>query len=190
MPRLTDKHIAAIRAAAEDNDQTYGFGDVILLCDELQTRRKNGENVPTALLGDRLLERFQEGSNVSDSTAAALIPYLQGKPHKRAWDVPEEVTNATLIDELIKRINENEGLSDNRVLALFHALQRQGYFQTITFVNRKALETVVHALVCTEHPHIVRELMVTRNLPVAEGEPLNPINQLIQDARNAPAKPD
>ena len=63
-------------------------------------------------------------------------------------------------------------------------------FQTITFVNRKALETVVHALACTEHPHIVRELMVTRNLPVAEGEPLNPINQLIQDARNAPAKPD
>lgn len=39
MPRLSDKHIAAIRAAAEDNDHTYGFGDVILLCHELQERR-------------------------------------------------------------------------------------------------------------------------------------------------------
>lgn len=185
MPRLSDKHIAAIRAAAEDNEQTYGFGDVILVCDELQERRKNGENVPTPVLGDRLLERFQEGSNVSDSTAAALIPYLQGKPHKRTWEVPDEVTNATLMDELIKRVNDNEAISDALVLALFHAMQRQGYFQTITFVNRKALETVVHALACTEHPHIVRELQVTRNLPVAEGEPLNPINQLIQDARNA-----
>ena len=100
-------------------------------------------------------------------------------------------TSATnLIQELTTCIKQNEPLRDADVLALFHALQRQNYFQTITFVNRKALETVVHALACTEHPHIVRELMVTRNLPVAEGEPLNPINQLIQDARNAPAKPD
>lgn len=100
-------------------------------------------------------------------------------------------TNATdLIQELTTCVKQNEPLRDADVLDLFHALQRAGYFQTITVVNRKALETVVHALACTEHPHIIRELQVTRNLPVAEGEPLNPINQLIQDARNAPAKPD
>lgn len=151
MPRLTDKHIAAIRAAAEDNDQTYGFGDVILLCDELQERR---------------------------SAIEKLIVDLAKTSAK------------DLMNELIKCVEDKEPLRDADVLALFHAMQRQGYFQTITFVNRKALETVVHALACTEHPHIVRELMVTRNLPVAEGEPLNPINQLIQDARNAPAKPD
>lgn len=151
MPRLNDKHIAAIRAAAEDNDQTYGFGDVILLCDELQERR---------------------------SAIEKLIVDLAKTSAK------------DLMNELIKCVEDKEPLRDADVLALFHAMQRQGYFQTITFVNRKALETVVHALACTEHPHIVRELMVTRNLPVAEGEPLNPINQLIQDARNAPAKPD
>lgn len=148
MPRLSDKHIAAIRAAAEDNDQTYGFGDVILLCDELQERRSAIEKLIV---------------NLAKTSAKDLI------------------------SELIKCVEDKEPLRDADVLALFHAMQRQGYFQTITFVNRKALETVVHALACTEHPHIVRELMVTRNLPVAEGGPLNPINQLIQDARNAPA---
>lgn len=237
MPRLNDKHIAAIRAAAEDNEQSYGYGDVILLCDELQERRKNGENVPTALLGDRLLERFQEGSNVSNRTAAALIEYLQGKPHKREWEIPEEVTNLTLLEELTKRINENEGLPEEQVqallqalqasgkdinptldlaqtsatnliqelttcikqneplrdadvLALFHALQRQNYFQTITFVNRQALEKVVLALTCAEHPHVIRELQVTRGLPLAQGEAPNPIDQLIQDIQHASVKPD
>lgn len=90
-----------------------------------------------------------------------------------------------LIKELTACIKQNEPLRDADVLDLFHALQAREYFQTTCLVDRKALETVVHALACTEHPHIVRELQVTRNLPVAEGEPLNPINQLIRDARNA-----
>ena len=150
MPRLSDKHIAAIRAAAEDNDQTYGFGDVILLCDELQERR-------------------------ADTAPARDLAKTS------ATDLLREVTTC---------INQNEPLRDAEVLALFHALQRQNYFQTITFVNKEALEKVVLALTCTEHPHLIRELQVTRGLPLAKGEAANPIDQLIQDIQHAPAKPD
>lgn len=151
MPRLSDKHIAAIRAAAEDNDQTYGFGDVILLCDELQERR---------------------------SAIEKLIVDLAKTSAK------------DLMNELIKCVEEKEPLRDADVLALFHALQRQNYFQTITFVNRQALEKVVLALTCAEHPHVIRELQVTRGLPLAQGEAPNPIDQLIQDIQHASVKPD
>lgn len=153
MPRLSDKHIAAIRAAAEDNDQTYGFGDVILLCDELQERR----------------------AAAGPWTPAADLAKTSAKD---------------LINELIKCVEEKEPLRDADVLALFHAMQRQDYFQTLTFVNKKALETVVLALTCTEHPHVIRELQVTRGLPLAQGEATNPIDQLIQDIQHASAKPD
>lgn len=151
MPRLSDKHIAAIRAAAEDNEQSYGFGDVILLCDELQERR---------------------------SAIEKLIVDLAKTSAK------------DLINELIKCVEEKEPLRDADVLALFHALQRQNYFQTITFVNKAALEKVVLALTCTEHPHVIRELQVTRGLPLAQGEAPNPIDQLIQDIQHASVKPD
>lgn len=151
MPRLSDKHIAAIRAAAEDNDQTYGYGDVILLCDELQTRRAEVAKPPRDL---------------------------------------GQIEATAIIQELIKCVEEKQPLRDADVLALFHAMQRQGYFQTITFVNRQALEKVVLALTCTEHPHVIRELQVTRGLPLAQGEAANPIDQLIQDIQHATAKPD
>lgn len=148
MPRLSDKHIAAIRAAAEDNDQTYGFGDVILLCDELQTRRAEVAKPPRDL---------------------------------------GQIEATAIIQELIKCVEEKQPLRDADVLALFHAMQRQGYFQTISFVNREALEKVVLALTCTEHPHVIRELQVTRGLPLAQGEAPNPIDQLIQDIQHASA---
>lgn len=151
MPRLSDKHIAAIRAAAEDNDQTYGFGDVILLCDELQTRRAEVAKPPRDL---------------------------------------GQIEATAIIQELIKCVEEKQPLRDADVLALFHAMQRQGYFQTISFVNREALEKVVLALTCTEHPHVIRELQVTRGLPLAQGEAPNPIDQLIQDIQHASVKPD
>lgn len=151
MPRLSDKHIAAIRAAAEDNDQTYGFGDVILLCDELQTRRAEVAKPPRDL---------------------------------------GQIEATAIIQELIKCVEEKQPLRDADVLALFHAMQRQGYFQTISFVNREALEKVVLALTCTEHPHVIREMQVTRGLPLAQGEAPNPIDQLIQDIQHASVKPD
>lgn len=151
MPRLSDKHIAAIRAAAEDNDQTYGFGDVILLCDELQTRRAEVAKPPRDL---------------------------------------GQIEATAIIQELIKCVEEKQPLRDADVLALFHAMQRQGYFQTISCVNREALEKVVLALTCTEHPHVIRELQVTRGLPLAQGEAPNPIDQLIQDIQHASVKPD
>lgn len=145
MPRLTDKHIAAIRAAAEDNDQTYGFGDVILLCDELQERR------------------------VADPAPV------------KVWEVNEEVTNVTLMDAFINRIEKQEAFRDGDVLAMFHALQRQGYFQTICWVERDALKQVLNAL--NGAPHLIRELQATRGLPRVDGEKLNAIDQLIQDCK-------
>lgn len=151
MPMLSDNHIAAIRAAAEDNDQTYGFGDVILLCDELQTRRAEVAKPPSDL---------------------------------------GQVEATAIIQELIKCVEEKQPLRDIDVLALFHALRRQNYFQTTAFVNREALEKVVLALTCTEHPHVIRELQVTRGLPLVQGEAPNPIDQLIQDIQHATAKPD
>lgn len=151
MPRLSDKHIAAIRAAAEDNEQSYGYGDVILLCDELQTRRAEVAKPPRDL---------------------------------------GQIEATAIIQELIKCVEDKQPLRDADVLALFHAMQRQGYFQTISFVNREALEKVVLALTCTEHPHVIRELQVTRGLPLAQGEAPNPIDQLIQDIQHASVKPD
>ena len=143
MPRLTDKHIAAIRAAAEDNDQTYGFGDVILLCDELQERRKDLN--PTRDLAQ---------------------------------------TSATnLLQELTTCINQNEPLNDADVLALFHALQNREYFQTTCLVDRESLKKLIYALSAPEQPHLILEMQHTRGLPRAEGERLNPIDQLIVDLR-------
>lgn len=181
MPRLSDKHIAAIRAAAEDNDQTYGFGDVILLCDELQERRKNGENVPTVLLGDRLLERLMEGSKVNPGTSESLIEMLKNGRIKDVWEVNDEVTNTTLTDELIKRIRDNEAFGDAQVLGVFNAWKKQGYFQTVTLVNSVALRALLYALSCPEQPHLIREIQATRGLPTAGTEPRNPIDQLIVD---------
>lgn len=148
-------------------------------------------------LSDKNIEAILEDSRQCRAPGMGDVQLLCAEIQERRGKQAQEPgalkpldSNERLLDWLIARVDAKEPMPDGRVLALFHALQRQGYFQTITFVNRKALETVVHALACTEHPHIVRELQVTRNLPVAEGEPLNPINQLIQDARNAPAQPD
>ena len=140
MPRLTDKHIAAIRAAAEDNEQSYGYGDVILLCDELQTRRAEVAKPPRDL---------------------------------------GQIEATAIIQELIKCVEEKQPLRDADVLALFHAMQRQGYFQTITFVDRDALKQTLNAL--NGEPYLIRELQATRGLPRVEGEKLNAIDQLIQD---------
>lgn len=143
MPRLSDKHIAAIRAAAEDNDQNYGFGDVILLCDELQERRKDIN--PTRDLAQ---------------------------------------TSATgLLQELTTCINQNEPLNDADVLALFHALQNRQYFQTTCLVDRESLKKLLYALSAPEQPHLILEMQHTRGLPRADGERLNPIDQLIVDMR-------
>jgi len=89
MPRLSDKHIAAIRAAAEDNDQTYGFGDVILLCDELQERRTSeGPWKPTAPdlstsdarhLLKELVKCVQEKEPLMDADVLALFHALRGQ---------------------------------------------------------------------------------------------------------------
>lgn len=95
------------------------------------------------------------------------------------WQVNEAVTSDTLVEALIKRVNDKEFVRDSLVLALFHAMQRQGYFQTITFVDRDALKQVLNAL--NGEPYLIRELQATRNLPRVEGEKLNAIDQLIQD---------
>ena len=187
MPRLNDKHIAAIRAAAEDCEMRFGFGDVILLCDELQDRRGTGPGAPTQALADQLLGRLGEGYDIHEGQKQELLKYLGPQSPAPAL---EQVSAADLVKELIKCVEESEPLRDADVLALFHTLRRQGYFQTSCVVNRKALETVMLAITCTEHPHIIRELMFTRNLPHAEGEPLHPINQLMQDVIHAPTKPD
>lgn len=153
---LSDSQLDALVASTENLDQKFGVGIVLLLIDEVRQRR---------------------AAEMQDMQTAIVEV-------KGPLDLSQ--TSATnLIQELTTCIKQNEPLRDADVLAMFHALQAREYFQTTCLVDRKALETVVHALACTEHPHIVRELQVTRNLPVAEGEPLNPINQLIRDARNA-----
>jgi hypothetical protein len=186
MARLTDKNVETLMVAAKECDpQGIGYGDVMLLCEEVQTRRKNGENVPTVLLGDRLLERLQEGSEVNETTRAQLLEHLKSMVPKQAWEVPEAVTNATLCQELVKRIKDGEGILDSEVLALFHALQGSGYFQTtcVAVVDRESLKKLLHAVSSPAHPHLFLEMQATRGMPTGEGEPLNPIDQLIVDLR-------
>lgn len=87
MPRLSDKHIAAIRAAAEDNDQTYGFGDVILLCDELQSRRAEpepamdlGKVSATALLKE-VTRCIKQNEPLVDADVLAMFHALQAREY-------------------------------------------------------------------------------------------------------------
>jgi hypothetical protein len=185
--RLSDKNIAAIAAAAEDCT-LCGYGDVLLLCAEVQERRANNENIPTTLLADRLIQRLDEGE--------LLTGFQRNEIQRRAWhddgtaqvppmpvsDVPDSVTNERLMDCLIERINKSWNFRDSQVLAMYHGMKQQGYFQNITFVDTRALQQVLTAL-ASDQGHLIRELQVTRMLPVTEGEPLNPINQLIKDMK-------
>lgn len=185
MVRLSDKHIAAIRAAAEDNEQSFGFGDVLLLCDELQTRRANCEGADLDTHVERVREHLQDGKYMTCTQRNNLLryPYIEDGTEPlqdRLPDVlPDEITNPSVIEGLIKRIEKGEGILDKYILGLFHAFQKQGYFQTITFVDRDALKQVLNAL--NGGGHLIRELQATRNLPRAEGEKANAIDQLIQD---------
>lgn len=158
---LSDSQLDALVASTENLDQKFGVGIVLLLIDEVRQRR---------------------AAEMQDMQTAIVEV-------KGPLDLSQ--TSATnLIQELTTCIKQNEPLRDADVLALFHALQRQNYFQTITFVNRQALDKVVLALTCAEHPHVIRELQVTRGLPLAQGDAPNPIDQLIQDIQHASVKPD
>lgn len=143
MPRLSDKHIAAIRAAAEDNEQSYGYGDVILLCDELQERR-------------------------ADTAPARDLA---------------KVSATGLLKGVTTCINQNELLNDADELALFHVRQSREYFQTTCLVDRESLKKLLYALSAPGQPHLILEMQHTRGLPRADGERLNPIDQLIVDMR-------
>lgn len=93
-------------------------------------------------------------------------------------------TSATdLLKEVTTCINQNEPLRDADVLALFHALQNRQYFQTTCLVDRESLKKLIYALSAPEQPHLILEMQHTRGLPRAEGERLNPIDQLIVDLR-------
>lgn len=100
--------------------------------------------------------------------------------------LPDELTNTTVMEGLIKRVQAGEHMLDRHVLGLFNAWRKQGFFQTITFVDSQALESVLNAVDCIpHHPHIINELAATRNLPRVEGDRLNPIDQLVKDANEA-----
>lgn len=184
--RLSDKNIAAIRAAAEDNDMKFGFGDVLLLCDEVQTRRANCENATLDTHVERLMEHMLDGKYLTCTQLNAInrYPYIEDGAElevEKVYEVPDTITNTRVIDALINRLEKGEGFLDGDVLALFHAFQRQNYFQTISCVDREALKQVLNAL--NGAPHLIRELQATRNLPRMEGEKPNPIDQLIQDCK-------
>ena len=192
MPRLSDKHIAAIRAAAEDCEMRFGFGDVILLCDELQDRRGTGPGAPTQALADQLLGRLGEGYDIHEWQKQELLKYLGPQSQAPALDK----TSATdLVKEVIKCVEESEPLRDADVLALFHTLQRQGYFQTMVTVNKDALYKVLCALGNIQQGHLIREMVATRGMPSAAGQPSdNPIDILSNDFKqgysHAPAQPN
>ena len=98
MPRLSDKHIAAIRAAAEDNDQSYGFGDVILLCDELQVRRRDGSDTDSASeLCKRLEKRINDSERVDDADVLTLFYALQKRGYFQTLvPVPKDALHRVL----------------------------------------------------------------------------------------------
>lgn len=174
--RLSDKNIEGLLKAAQDNDPTgIGYGDVLLLCDEIQKRRNSNENASTSLQADRLIERLHEGHEIGDHQVEALRKYLPVAPSS-------EPPTVVLMDMLLERIQNKEALLDRQVLGVFNAMKKQGFFSTITFVNSEALETVLHAVEHISHlPHMIKELAATRNLPLAQGEKLNPIDQLVKD---------
>lgn len=123
MPRLSDKHIAAIRAAAEDNDQTYGFGDVILLCDELQTRRAEvakpprdlGQIEATAIIQE-LIKCVEEKQPLRDADVLALFHALQREAYFKTVafvdrEALTQVLNAlTSQPHLIRELQATRGL--------------------------------------------------------------------------------
>jgi hypothetical protein len=113
MPRLSDKHIAAIRAAAEDNDQTYGFGDVILLCDELQERRIHegqhqavdlGKTTANALMRELLKCVEAENEPLSDADVLALFHALR----KYGYFQTTCVVDRSALDKLLKALSTPE----------------------------------------------------------------------------------
>lgn len=141
---LSDRNIEHLLTSAQTCDpQGIGYGDVIMLCQELQERR------------------------AAEQSARDLAQ-----------------TSATnLLQELTTCINQNEPLNDADVLALFHALQNREYFQTTCLVDRESLKKLIYALSAPEQPHLILEMQHTRGLPRADGERLNPIDQLIVDMR-------
>lgn len=185
MARLTDKNVATLMVAAKECDpQGIGYGDVMLLCEEVQERRIHEESAELSVHFERLLGHMADGKYLTCTQRNAIThyPYIEDGTElvvEPVYKVPDTVTNTRVIDSLINRVEENEGFSDGDILALFHAFQKQGYFQTITFVDREALKQVLNAL--NGEPYLIRELQATRGLPRVEGEKLNAIDQLIQD---------
>ena len=177
MLRLSDKNIEAIRLDAEQC-KAPGMGDILLLCGELQERRKNGENVATELLGERLLERFQEGTKLSERLNRHLSAHLAGHKEPEAWELREEVTNTTLVEGLISRIQSGEAVTDHLVLGLFNALRSRGYFQTMIPVTKDALYSVLQYMGHV-NDHRLQEMIATRGL--ATRNLVNPIDQLASD---------
>jgi hypothetical protein len=151
--RLSDKNIAALVVAANECDPTgIGYGDVLLLCDEVQTRRAD---------------------ELADVERTGISP-----PFHEAKAVAEPPT-VVLMDMLLERIQNNEAFLDRQVLAFFNGLKRGGYFKTVALVNVDALQQVVRALNGPEY--LIRELIATRNLPTTQNGPLNAIDQLCAD---------
>ena len=189
MLRLTDKNVATLMVSAKECDpQGIGYGDVMLLCEEVQTRRANCEGATLDTHFERLLEHMVDGKYLTCTQRNAITryPYIEDGTEllmERLPDVlPDEITNPAVIEGLIKRVEAGEGILDKYILGLFHAFQRQGYFQTITFVDSEALKQVLSAI--DGMPHQIRELQATRSLPRVEGEKLNAIDQLIFDMNN------
>lgn len=138
----------------------------------------------------QLADIMSTTQDISQKFGAGIVMLLGGELLERRaedpvpvpeWVVNEAVTNETLMDAVLDRINKKEAFRDADVLGVFNAFQRQGYFSTITFVDSKALRALLYALSCPEQPHLIRELQATRGLPTVEGEPRNPIDQLIVD---------
>jgi len=103
----------------------------------------------------------------------------------------ENTPTVVVADLLIERLSENGPITDYQVLALVQALKTRGYLQTTTMVNTEALYQLLYALEQGTGSPSVRELQVTRNLPLEPGERPNPIDQLKGDyeegRRHAPA---
>jgi len=186
MPRLSDKNIAAIRAAAEDCEMKFGFGDVILLCDELQERRATGPGAPTVVLAEYLLGRLGQGYDINQSQKEELLKYLGPTSQAPALEL---VSASELLKAVLKCVEEKEPLRDADVLALFHALQRGGYFQTLIPVNKDALYKVLCALSNMNQGHLIREMQATRGVPDKQGA-TNPLDILSRDFSQGAAHAD
>lgn len=143
-------------------------------------------------LSDKNIQVLMDAANRSDPEAIGYGDVLMMGceiQERRAADpvmtysLPDDITNATVMEGLIKRVEAGEGMLDRHVLGLFHAWKRQGFFSTVTLVNSEALRDTLHAVeYMNQCPHILREMVATRDMPLAQGEKLNPIDQLVKDA--------